>query len=243
MSSSDESNSSDESSSDEEFLRGRMQAGPAKTGRFEQEIAVLRRLASSNASMLFSDKFSDVVLESASGERIPAHRNILAANSKCMDKLLSGKWAESASRVVRMEQTATAVKALLRFLYTGQVDDAALGSDLGGVLELAKKHEQEYLVAACEQHALMTLTVKSVVTTFVLASFHNMVKLEAACVKFIKKNTLAATFSKAYKQLVKEQPAMWIELRAAVGLPEEESEDEDEENFEGRAKKIPCIRK
>jgi len=205
-------------------------AAKAKTDRLEQEIdrleqenAVLRHPARVNASLLFSDKFSDVVFEAAGGERIPAHRNILSASSKCMDKLLSGPWAESASGVVRMEEFPTAVKALLRFMYTREVDAAALGLDLDGVLELAKKHEQEELVVACEQHALNALNVKGVVATFVLASLHNMAALKAACVNFIKADIetySAVTASIKYRNLDNNNPAMWLELRVALGLPE-----------------------
>ena len=143
-----------------------------------------------------------------------------------------------------MEQTATAVKALLRFMYTGEVDDAALGLDLGGVLELAKKHEQEELVAACEQHALKTLTVKSVVSTFVLGSVHNMAALKAACVNFIKadgQTNSAVLSSKAFRYLDKKNPAAWLELRVALSLPEEESDDE--EDVEGPAQKVPRVGK
>jgi hypothetical protein len=212
--------------------------------RLKQEVAVLRRPARVNASMLFSDKFSDVVLEAVGGERISAHKVVLAASSECMDKLLSGQWAESASGVVRMEESVTAVKALLRFMYTGEVDVAALGSDLGGVLELAKKHEQEELVTACEQHALKALTRKGVVATFVLGSVHNMAALKAACVNFIKADIetySAVTASKKYRNLDKKNPAAWLELRVALGLPEEESDDDDD--VEGPAQKIPRVGK
>jgi hypothetical protein len=225
-------------------LRKKNSALQQKNAALQKKNVILRRPASINASMLFSDKFSDVVLVAAGGERIPAHRNILAASSECMDALLSGQWAESASGVVRVEESVTAVKALLRFLYTGEVDDAALESDLGGVLELAKKHEQEELVAACEQHALKTLTVKSVVAKFVLGSVHNMAALKAACVNFIKadgQTNSAVTASKAFRYLDKKNPAAWLELRVALGLPEEESDDE--EDVEGPAQKVPRVGK
>ena len=77
----------------------------AKINRLEKEVAVLRRPARVIASVLFSDKFSDVVLEAAGGERIPAHKVVLATSSECTNALLSGQWAESASGVVPVSYT------------------------------------------------------------------------------------------------------------------------------------------
>jgi hypothetical protein len=63
----------------------------------DQEIAVLKRPARATASMLFSDKFADVVFVCGGGERIPAHRFIVAACSESLDALLSNpQWLETA---------------------------------------------------------------------------------------------------------------------------------------------------
>jgi hypothetical protein len=188
----------------------------------------------------------DVTFEVVGGERIPAHRNILAASSECLSALLKGQWAESASGVVRMEQSATAVKALLRFLYTGEVDEAALVSDPGGVLELAALHGQDELVSACEQHALQSLTVRTVVTKLVAAHLHKLTALEAACIALIKSDmrTLSSVLkSKAYKQLEETQPVLWPELRAALDLPEEDEVEGYDEDVAEMAEKRQRVQK
>jgi hypothetical protein len=80
--------------------------------------------------------------------------------------------------------------------------------------------------------------------TFVLGSVHNMAALKAACVNFIKANieTYSAVLSsKTYRNLDKKYPAAWLELRVALGLPEEESDDE--EDVEGPAQKVPRVGK
>ena len=210
------------------FTKAKLDRTKGRVQQLEKENTILRRPAYVYAAMLFSEDFSDVTFEVVGGERIPAHRNILAASSECFSALLKGQWAESASGVVRMEQTATAVKALLRFLYTGEVDEAALVSDLGGVLELAALHGQDDLTAACEQHALQSLTVKSVAPCLVAAHLHKLATLKAACIELIKAEPLAVAMSKAYFQLEETQPALWLELRVALGLPANEEGDNEE---------------
>ena len=96
---------------------------------FESEITVLKRPAQANAYMLFSDKFADVVFE-VEGERIPAHKVIVAACSEYMNALLSNpQWQENADdrmSVVKLSDlSAVSVRAMLRFIYTGEVDETA----------------------------------------------------------------------------------------------------------------------
>jgi hypothetical protein len=145
-----------------------------------------------------------------------------------------------------MEQSATAVKALLRFLYTGEVDEAALVSDLGGVLELAALHGQDELVSACEQHGLQSLTVRTVVTKLVVAHLHKLTALKAACIALIKsdmRTQAAVTMSKAYKQLEETQPVLWLELRAALDLPEEDEVEGYDEDVAEMAEKRQRVQK
>ena len=133
----------------------------------------LQRVVRTFAALLFSEKHSDLVfVVKASGERIPAHKNLLSASSEHMAALLDGPWAENAAGVdgagvpvteVGVDESGVAVRALLRYIYTGEVDEAALATDLADVLGLASQHAQAGLVAACEEHAVKALKVARVV--------------------------------------------------------------------------------
>jgi len=120
-------------------------------------IATQGLVANFAKSLLFSDKFSDVVFV-AGGERIHAHRCIVAACSEPLSALLQGQWAEttgsSGVAEIKMDQSAQAVRALLRFMYTGEVDEAALDADCLGVMCLADQHDQTELTRLCEQHSI-----------------------------------------------------------------------------------------
>ena len=123
--------------------------------RLQKQNQELQRLARANAALLFSEKHSDLMfVVKASGERIPAHKCLLSASSVPITALLDGPWAENATAgvdrapggapvtEVSVDESGVAVRALLRFIYTGEVDEAALATDLADVLGLASQHAQ-----------------------------------------------------------------------------------------------------
>ena len=208
----------------------------------DQRIAVLERPVRANASMLFSDKFADVVFVCGGGERIPAHRFIVAACSESLDALLSNpQWLETADdreRVaeVPMEQSAAAVRVMLQFVYTGEVDEAELSSPpvLLGVLDLSSRHLLPELKAACERRLVGSLSKQGLASALVSAYLHDLAALKAACVELIKANP-GVTMTTSYNKLKTSHPAIWKQLRAALGESEEDNEEEEEENEEEEA--------
>jgi hypothetical protein len=233
-------------------MRAAFAAGPHPSQvhrRSHERIPGLQRLARANAALLFSEKHSDLVfVVKASGERIPAHKNLLSASSEHMAALLDGPWAENAAGVdggvpvteVGVDESGVAVRALLRYIYTSEVDEAALATDLADVLGLASQHAQAGLVAACEEHAVRALTLARVVQSLVQAHLHDLAALKAACVELIKANMAAVTMSPAFMRLKSTHPVLWREIRAAMGLPEVdegEEEGEEEEEQEGGDRK------
>ena len=112
--------------------------------------------------MLFSEKFADVVFE-VEGERIPAHKNIVAACSEYMNALLSNpQWQENADdrmSVLKLSDlSAVSVRAMLIFIYTGEVDETACMTHTIDVLHLAAQHHfkgsQDGMCSVCHQGAL-----------------------------------------------------------------------------------------
>ena len=130
-----------------------------------------------------------------------------------------------------MEQSAAAVRVLLRFVYTGEVDEAGLSPQpvLMGVLDLSSRHLLPELKAACERRLVGSLAVPSVAAALVAAYLHDLAALKAACVEFIKANPLAVTVSSSFAKLQSTHRAIWKELRAVLGLPEEDDDDDEEQ--------------
>jgi len=79
---------------------------------------------------------------------------------------------------------------------------------------------------------MAALSVATVVPVLVAAHLHDLAALKAACVTLITIKPFAVMFSKAFFSLESTHPLLWRELRAALGLPEEEKEEKEEEEEE-----------
>ena len=132
-----------------------------------------------------------------------------------------------------MEQSAAAVRVLLRFVYTGEVDEAGLSSPpvLSGVLDLSSRHLLPELKAACERRLVGSLSKQSLADALVAAHLHDLAALKAACFELVKANPAVALSSSVIK-LKKAHPAIWKQLRVALGESEDDEEDEDDEDEE-----------
>ena len=116
------------------------------------------------------------------------------------------------------------MRALLRFMYTGEAEAAALDANLQEVLELAALYEQADLKAACEERGLAGLQMKSVVPLLAAAHLHDLGKLKQACVDLIKTNALDVLMSSSsaeFMNLKTKHPSLWKDMRAALGFEEE----------------------
>ena len=133
-----------------------------------------------------------------------------------------------------MEQSAAAVRVLLRFVYTGEVDEAGLSPQpvLLGVLDLSSRHLLPELKAACERRLVGSLAVPSVAAALVAAYLHDLAALKEACYELVKKNSLAMIMSPSIMKLKTSHRTIWKQLRVALGLPEEDEEEEQEEEDE-----------
>ena len=221
------------------FLEAKLKEIAAKDRKIASQaasIAILKRPARATASMLFSEDFSDLVFV-AGGERIPAHRFILAASSEHMGALLKGPWRENVEGQaveVPMEQSAAAVRVLLRFVYRGEVDEPGLSSPpvLMSVLDLSSRYLLPELKAACERRLARSLSKQSLADALVASHLHDLAALKAACVEFVKKNLATAIMSPSIIKLKTSHPTIWKQLRVSQGLPEEDEEEENEEEEE-----------
>jgi hypothetical protein len=78
-------------------------------------------LTAAIGKLLDSGEYSDVELVATDGERIPAHRNILAARSKVFGTLLFGNFAESSSSTVQMGYEGGILRKIVKYCYTDKV--------------------------------------------------------------------------------------------------------------------------
>jgi len=74
-----------------------------------------------NEHLLLSGEFSDVTLEGTDGERVKAHRIILAARSKLFKNLLFGDFAEAIDAFVPVGFEGSVLHAIVEYCYTDKV--------------------------------------------------------------------------------------------------------------------------
>ncbi|XP_050427020.1 BTB/POZ domain-containing protein 9-like [Adelges cooleyi] len=91
-----------------------------------EQIDITQFSANDISNLYLSDSFSDVFLV-VDGERLPAHRSLLASSSKYFKGLLYGGHKETYDSEVKIsEAPVTLFKILLEYIYTGRINISTL---------------------------------------------------------------------------------------------------------------------
>ncbi|KAL6603136.1 hypothetical protein ACP70R_043497 [Stipagrostis hirtigluma subsp. patula] len=171
--------------------------------------------------LLQSQKGADVAFLVA-GERVPAHRCVLAARSPVfMAELCGDMKAEKASQCVEVKDMDVQVfKAMLHFIYT----DTSPKLDQQGeprmtmarhLLEAADRYGLRRLKGMCVEKVCTEISVETVATTLALAEQHGCSKLKARCMEFILANPgnlHVVSVTEGYKHLETSCPSVLTEL-------------------------------
>ncbi|KAL7303412.1 hypothetical protein TKK_0004596 [Trichogramma kaykai] len=140
-----------------------------------------------NFEWIFLDKkFSDVVLRTACGKQVPAHRLVLATASPVFQAMFNHDMLENNSRVVNMTDVNHKVAVeMLQYIYTGSVNiqDFFLAAE---VLVAAEKYQLEELKNECEQILISHLSTENAIEALKMADTYNAKHLEKGAVDFIK---------------------------------------------------------
>ncbi|GBL93429.1 hypothetical protein AVEN_219535-1 [Araneus ventricosus] len=143
-------------------------------------------IVTSMIELLESGTFSDFTIHVA-GEKIRAHKAILAARSEFFNQRFQSGLAKKTNKIIVQELPSEAVKAMLRFMYAGEVDVNVL------------KYPAEVYTAACIfklpllQNILQrifesNLNSDNAIKLLILANKHNDVILEEKALEFISKS-------------------------------------------------------
>ena len=129
--------------------------------------------------------FSDFTIKCSDGEKIPAHKFILAAFSSVMKTMINSNMIESESNTVNItdidEETMTEI---LRFIYTREVNNI---KELAvKLLYGAEKYELERLKKLCAASMIENLSVENALDYFILADQYDLQGLLEHSAVFIK---------------------------------------------------------
>ena len=194
-------------------------------------------------SLLFSETASDVRFQCASTdgppELVPALKGVLMAASEYFRAQLSGAWQDAhADGIIATALPASIIRALLTFIYCGELDTTLLERQTNALLRASCEFMLEDLKHICEAQLARTLTKDVVREALLTAHLHDCELLKEACYRFLKTHPGVLT-QPSFFTLSTGFPDLWRHLTMALGGdPEDEGEakEEKEEEEEGERK-------
>ncbi|KAJ3685880.1 hypothetical protein LUZ61_015044 [Rhynchospora tenuis] len=157
------------------------------------------------------------------GERIYAHRFMLAARSPVFEAELYGPMIEAISSSIKIKDMKVEVfKALFHFIYTDNFEGHEL-KDLSvelvqDLFVAADRYALEMLKVQCQQRLWVALCIDTALSTLVLAERHSSVWLKDKCLEFASKseNFTELVLTEEYVQMMQSFPSLLVELRQKV---------------------------
>ncbi|XP_015781242.1 BTB/POZ domain-containing protein 9-like [Tetranychus urticae] len=155
------------------------------------EINHITCLADNLGHLYMNDEYSDIVLVVA-GEKIPAHKVILASRSDYFRAMLFGGMKESQEKVIELKSTSlTAFKHLLKYIYSGRMSLTYFRED--GLLELlglAHKYGFIQLQDSIAKFMEAVLNVKNACLFYEASVLYGLSSLAEVCSSFIDQHAL-----------------------------------------------------
>lgn len=138
------------------------------------------------ASYFDSKSFSDIIIVSSDGEKIEAHRCILAGRSNVFNAMLTTDMLEKkTNEIVLSDIDGETLQELMRHIYKFEVQD--LEKLAPKLLYCAEKYELSYLKQICALKLIDRLQPKTVFDSILLANLHNEKELMKECKDFINR--------------------------------------------------------
>ncbi|KAJ8649691.1 hypothetical protein MRB53_002714 [Persea americana] len=185
-------------------------------------------------TLLENHEGSDIIFD-VGGERLHAHKLVLAARSPVFRAKFFDAMEEDEHQIIVTDLEPRVFKAMLHFIYRDTlIEDedlvassssfASSTSDTlaGKLLVAADKYGLERLKLMCESYLCKEISVDSVASTLALANNYHAMELKAVCLKFAAENLAAVMRSSGFEYLKENCPSLQSELLKTVAGCEEE---------------------
>ncbi|XP_015113857.1 speckle-type POZ protein [Diachasma alloeum] len=167
---------------------------------------VERRLGTDMGVLLMEEaKFSDITFD-LSGEKIHAHRAVLAARSLVFETMF--KYYEGVVPINDIEPEV--FKAMMTYLYTDIVPK--LKEMAGRLLEMAERFGLDSLKAMCEPVLFESLTTENCADILVKADLFRAAQLKSSAIEFITRNLRDVVKSPGYQILEKQHAGLLTQI-------------------------------
>nr|XP_034839915.1 BTB/POZ domain-containing protein 9 [Maniola hyperantus] len=165
------------------------------------DIEHISHLSEHIGSLCLSSEYSDVTLI-VEGQRIPAHKVILAASSDYFRALLYGGMREANQAEVELQAPLQAFKALLRYVYSGHMGLSLLREDtVLDMLGLAHQFNFQELEVAISDYLRQVLALRNVCAVLDAARLYGLDALMDYCYKFLDRNATEVLQHDTFLQL------------------------------------------
>lgn len=174
------------------------------------------KLSQDLGDLLEDEKLTDVALAIGNKE-FRAHKAILAARSPVFAAMFEHNMKERRlNKVVITDVTDDVFREMLRFIYTGKVQNLPNMADT--LLAAADKYDLERLKIMCEEALCTNLSVENAATVLILADLHNAEQLKAQTIDFINTHASEVMDSGSWTNLIQTHPYLVAETFRALAL-------------------------
>lgn len=185
-------------------------------------------------TLLENEEGSDITFN-VSGEKLRAHKLVLAARSPVFENDFVNMMEEDNDEILITEMEPRVFKALLHFIYRDTLpeDDEFLEASSSSVpslpdslpaklLAAADKYDLPRLRLMCESVLCKDISVNSVSHILALADLYHAADLKSVCLKFTAENLVAVMQSDGFEFLKENCPLLQSELLKTVAGCEDE---------------------
>lgn len=186
-----------------------------------QERSDHREVCDALGEILQNGRFADVVLR-VGGESLDAHSVILSARSPVFAAMFAAPMREGREREVVIEELeASAMHALLLFLYTGSAEESTLRSDDSALALLRAAHRYEVLslVDRITRALASRFDVATVADWLQLADLIGCSGFRAQCLEYMRHHMPEVQTTEAFARLAAERPSVLTDIIAALAPP------------------------
>lgn len=180
-------------------------------------VTIPQSVATTYKNLLFSPDQSDIKFVCKDGEILPAHKIILDAASPYFRTAFHGPWVENMPEGEwHTSHSSSLIKAVLTYIYTGDISDSLVGETLLEVLSIAGEYDIPSLKELAAFHCVRSISVANFKKMVQFAYIHDIENLKTACCAFLKTNCVAVLKNPGVMSLPTESPDLWAELTADI---------------------------
>mmetsp|Transcript_35171 Transcript_35171/g.88643 ORF Transcript_35171/g.88643 Transcript_35171/m.88643 type:complete len:375 (-) Transcript_35171:164-1288(-) len=178
-------------------------------------------LRDSFKALLESKRFADVTIK-VGDEHIRAHSLVLASRSPVFLAMFSSTMRESQERQIEIDDLDVgAVKELVSFFYTGELDTSVLRSDDSALalLQAAHRYDAPAVVEKCTAVLRARLSPETVSERLELADMIDCATFKAQCLEFMRQHIHEVQGTRSYEVLAERRPKLLRDIISAMAGP------------------------